>query len=152
MIVNGSSDPQEMQYFCGIKDKAYLWLAARCVAGEPQFKASDVKEKFLSISSTIIEEVCKALVSENLAVIEGRGRVSVYVLDMVKARKRTCMLEESVYTSVLSPPPAMEIRQTYTKILPAVRAVPPPVPLSMHAPHVHSPVMIRAIKSDKRSK
>ena len=47
--------------FIGIKDRAYLWLAERCLAGEPQFKASDVKEKFLSTSSTIIEEVAKLI-------------------------------------------------------------------------------------------
>ena len=87
MILGDARDKQEILYFNGIKEKAYLWLAERCLAGEPQFKASDVKEKFLSTSSTIIEEVCKALVTENKAVVEGRGRISVFVLDLVKARK-----------------------------------------------------------------
>lgn len=106
MSVGDARDAEEIQYFTGIKDRAYLWLAERCLAGEPQFKASDVKEKFLSTSSTIIEEVCKALVTENKAVVEGRGRVSVYVLDFVKARKFLPEVEAQHHARTGMDPPA----------------------------------------------
>ena len=79
--------PEQDAYILGIKNKAYLWLAERCVAGQPNYKASDVKSNFMSISSAIIDRICEVLVEEGKATIEGRGRVSLYVLDEVKARK-----------------------------------------------------------------
>ena len=74
-------------HFNFVKEKVYLWLAIRGVEGEKQFKLSDAKEKFLSTSSTVIDKVVLALVDEGKATVEGRGRVSTYVLDMAQARK-----------------------------------------------------------------
>ena len=64
------SEEDEGSHFRGVKDKVYLWLAIRGMSGESSYKASDVKEKFLSTSSTVIDRVVTALVDEGKAKVE----------------------------------------------------------------------------------
>lgn len=86
-------------HFQGVKERVYLWLAIRGMSGESQYKASDVKEKFLSTSSTVVDRVVAALVEDGKSSIEGRGRVSTYQLDMALARR------------IVPPPPPTPVRQ-----------------------------------------
>jgi hypothetical protein len=59
-----SQDLEELEYCRGIKDKVFLWLAEKCVAGDDQFKMSDLKDHFKTLSPQLLQTACDTLLTE----------------------------------------------------------------------------------------
>ena len=79
---SGSED-----YLKNIAARVFLWLAVRCVReGINEFKISDVKHQFESITYVLLEPAIAILVGEGKVIVpEARSRIIVYSIDVVQA-------------------------------------------------------------------
>ena len=68
------------------RELIYQWLADQSVIGNSSFKASDVKSKFATISSKLVDDIIEILVTEGKVRKEGSGRVQNFEVDEPKAR------------------------------------------------------------------
>ena len=68
------------------RELIYQWLADQSVIGKSSFKASDVKSKFATISSKLVDDIIEILVTEGKVRKEGSGRVQNFEVDEPKAK------------------------------------------------------------------
>ena len=75
--------PTEDDYVDTVKDRVFRWLAERCIKhGKADFKISDVKVAFETITTVYLEAAAAALVAEGKVIEpEGRSRIVVYTVD-----------------------------------------------------------------------
>lgn len=86
MISRDALAPAVMDdFFCEKKKAIFQWLADQSYSGNSLFKASDVKVKFLSTSSVLVDEIIAVLVSEGMAHIEETKRIITYKVDIPRA-------------------------------------------------------------------
>ena len=74
-------------YIKNIADRIFLWLAVRCVReGINEFKVSDVKHQFETITYVLLEPAIAILVGEGKVIVpEARSRIIVYIVDVAQA-------------------------------------------------------------------
>mmetsp|Transcript_24099 Transcript_24099/g.23159 ORF Transcript_24099/g.23159 Transcript_24099/m.23159 type:complete len:258 (+) Transcript_24099:97-870(+) len=81
-------DLGELEYLKGIKDKVFLWLAERSLSGDEQFKISDLKDHFKTMSPQLLQQACDTLLIEKkISVPDRPGRILMYTIDKCEALK-----------------------------------------------------------------
>ena len=80
-------DSSNADYLKNLAARIFLWLAIRCVReGINEFKISDVKHQFETITYVLLEPAVAILVGEGKVIVpEARSRIIVYSVDVVQA-------------------------------------------------------------------
>ena len=80
-------DSCNAEYLKNLAARIFLWLAIRCVReGINEFKISDVKHQFVTITYVLLEPAVAILVGEGKVIVpEARSRIIVYSVDVVQA-------------------------------------------------------------------
>lgn len=80
-------DSSKVEYLNNLAARIFLWLAVRCVReGINEFKISDVKHQFETITYVLLEPAVAILVEEGKVILpEARSRIIVYSVDVVQA-------------------------------------------------------------------
>lgn len=82
-----NDDSSKAEYLKNLAARIFLWLAIRCVReGINEFKISDVKHQFETITYVLLEPAVAILVGEGKVIVpEARSRIIMYSVDVLQA-------------------------------------------------------------------